>query len=546
MPNDNDFASGLATLFAPETKETPTLPSADIQNVMKAIMGGMQPGTLEYFKALGAEAEQNGIIPTNKLGPLGWIRDKYSSDAQNIIKKQSALTDLGFQIQGNMADLFTKQLAAQQAAPTLGQASAMMPALSGSATPEQQIRPMTGTMTVPTDLVPPTFDIDDLQRRLTVGGLPDLAGSPFLREEPNAVGSYLGGERGIMPLTEKTIAPTRSLDIYGASTMDPNARMNPAQLSAYQSLLAGHIADPSAALQPPSIEAARLSRQGAMDREMLSPDQQQNVLQNMVAARQLSEDAYQKMLPNTQLPLHKAAFDTFLREMTAGSATTKSSNELAEALFGKPYDQLGPTEQVTAADRQQFKTEEQIRAAGPIAFNRGSAESELTLGGQANRYRRLLPSGEIETAPTTMSHRTANELGYVDTTPFKADIQAIPDLAVLEAQTRNIEQYADALITAVPGLGRFIQGGKLAFNKLTQGGLPTTLPKPDGQPGFLTVGEAANLYESQVQSMLEYYARNLRGVRGAATEGDVGRMGKAFATTWDTKTAKDQKFKEVH
>src|SRR3990167_6797063 len=447
MPNDNEFASGLATLFAPDHKEGPKLPSADIQNVMKAIMGGMQPGTLEYFKALGAEAEQNGIIPSNKLGPLGWIRDKYSSDAQNIIKKQSALTDLGFQIQGNMADLFTKQLAAQQAAPTLGQASAIMPSLSGSATPEQQIRPMTGTMTVPTDLVPPTFDIDDLQQRLTVGGLPDLAGSPFLREEPNAVGSYLGGERGIMPLTEKTIAPTRSLDIYGASTMDPNARMNPAQLSAYQSLLAGHIADPSAALQPPSIEAARLSRQGAMDREMLSPDQQQNVLQNMVAARQLSEDAYQKMLPNTQLPLHKAAFDTFLREMTAGSATTKSSNELAEALFGKPYDQLGPTEQVTAADRQmfkaqfqttlppgpmtrrlalsrlkiqdipknvqQFKTEEQIRAAGPIAFNRGSAESELPLGGQANRYRRLLPSGEIETAPTTMSHRTANELGYV-------------------------------------------------------------------------------------------------------------------------------------
>lgn len=252
---DNDFASGVSTLFS-EQKESPKLPSADIQNVMKAVMSGVTPGTLEYFKALGVEAEQNGIIPTNKLGPIGWIRDAYSTDAQNIIKKQSALTDLGFRIQNDLADAFSKQEITRQTAPSLISASAIAPFLSQTATPDQQIRPMS-TMQVPTDLVPPTFDIDDLQKRLTVGGAPDLVGSPFLREQPSATGSFLGGERGILPITEKTMAPERSLDVYGQPTMDPNARMNTAQLGAYQSMLAGHTVDPRGGIVSPSLQASR-------------------------------------------------------------------------------------------------------------------------------------------------------------------------------------------------------------------------------------------------------------------------------------------------
>ena len=145
----------------------------------------------------------------------------------------------------------------QQNAPSLGAASAIAPFLSQTATPDQQVRPLTGTMQVPTDLVPPTFDIDDLQRRLTVGGAPDLVGSPFLREQPSATGSFLGGERGILPITEKTIAPERSLDIYGQPQLDPNARMNPAQLAAYQSMLAGHVVDPRGPIVPPSLQASR-------------------------------------------------------------------------------------------------------------------------------------------------------------------------------------------------------------------------------------------------------------------------------------------------
>ena len=243
MPNDNEFASGLATLFAPDHKEVPKLPSADIQNVMKAIMGGMQPGTLEYFKALGAEAEQNGIIPSNKLGPLGWIRDKYSSDAQNIIKKQSALTDLGFQIQGNMADLFTKQLAAQQAAPTLGQASAMMPGLSGSATPAQQIRPMT-RMELQGPGAPQITPIgQQVSDQIGAGLIPPLSptATDYIERDPR----YF--QEGPKPF----------LETVGQPTMDPNARMNPAQLAAYQSMLAGHVVDPRGMIVPPSLQASR-------------------------------------------------------------------------------------------------------------------------------------------------------------------------------------------------------------------------------------------------------------------------------------------------
>lgn len=586
MPTDNGFLSGLTALFSSDRQDPPKLPSADVQNVMKAVMGGLQPGTLEYFEALGAGGTQNGILPTTALGPFGSIRDAYSSDAQNIMKKQHALTTLGTKIQADLANALTLQMAQQVTAPTLGAASAIMPALAATATPAQQIRPLTGRLTVPTELVPPTFDIEQLQPDAQNAARRDAAYTRYaLGSGPGEIAS--GGltdvirSGAIAPIdVPSLLPPDRTLDVYGELAMDPTARMNPAQVAAYNAMLAGHVVDPSARLQPPALESARISRQGAMDREMLSAEQQQNVLRNMVVAGHLDETTYRKMLPNLQQPLQKAAFDTFLREMTAGSTISKSSNELAEALFGKPYDQLAPDELVTPADRtvfknqfqtelpkgpmtrrlalsrlktqdipkniQQFKTEEQIRAAGPVTYNRGSAELDLPLGGQANIYRRLLPSGEIETAPTTMSHRTANELGYVDVSKFKQDVQAVPDLEVLESQTRELEKYATELIKADSGIGRFIQGGKIALDKLTQGGKLTGIPKPDGSPGFLTVGEAANLYDTQVQSMLEYYARNLRGVRGAATEGDVARMSKAFASVWDTKTAKEQKFKEVH
>lgn len=260
MSNDNDFAAGVSTLFS-EQKEAPKLPSADIQNVMKAIMTGMQPGTLEYFKALGAEAEQNGIIPTNKLGPLGWIRDAYSTDAQNIIKKQSALTDLGFRIQNDMADAFSKREIARQTAPTLGEASAIAPFLSQTATPDQQVRPLS-TMQVQTDLVPPTFDIDQLQ--------PDAARFQARQTNKNAMAmTATPQDIDSGALTRQLDAPRlnitggpslpelRPLDVYGQPQMDPNARMNPAQLAAYQSMLAGHVVDPRGPIVPPSLQASR-------------------------------------------------------------------------------------------------------------------------------------------------------------------------------------------------------------------------------------------------------------------------------------------------
>jgi hypothetical protein len=507
--------------------------------------------------------------------------------AENQLIKQQQEAIIPFEqeqeIQRKLKATFDFQ---QQHAPTLVQASAIMPTLASSATADQQVRPLTGTMTVPTDLVPPTFDIEHLQ--------PDAARAQTRNANYNAYAlsaapseiqdgaltQAIASGRLSPPASPSLVPPERSLSVYGQPEMDPNARMNPAQLAAYQSMLAGHIVDPQASLKPPSIESATISARGAMEREMLSPAQQKNVLKNMVAAGQLDQAKYEAMLPNLQQPLQKAAFDTFLRELTAGSSTTKSLNDLSLGLFGKNADQIGPDELVTPEDQrrvqqhglemppshgpmtrqtllssvknvvipthiQTYKTEEEIRKAPLVSYGRGSGEMDLPLGGKANMFRRLLPSGDIETAPTTMSHRTANELGYVDTTNFKQDIQAIPDLEVLESQTRELEKYATELITSVPGIGRFIQRGKIALNKLTQGGKESTIPKPDGS-GMMTIGEVANLYDTQVRSMLEYYARNLRGVRGAATEGDVERMEKAFASVWDTKTAKEQKFKEVH
>jgi hypothetical protein len=50
----------------------------------------------------------------------------------------------------------------------------------------------------------------------------------------------------------------------------------------------------------------------------------------------------------------------------------------------------------------------------------------------------------------------------------------------------------------------------------------------------------ANVYQNEVTSMLEYYGRNLKGLRGAATEGDVERMKKNFAGDWTSRAVKDK------
>lgn len=215
---------------------------------------------LQYLAERKLLPQQRGLESFENAPPLTQMRRAvfgYTQAEESLLNQQEK-TLVPFrqeeELKARLKAAFDFQ---QQSSPTLGQASAIAPFLSQTATPDQQVRPLTGTMSVPTDLVPPTFNIDDLQKRLTVGGLPDLAGSPFLREQPNAAGSYLGGERGIMPLMEKTMAPERSLEVYGQSQMDPNARMNPAQLAAYQSMLAGHVVDPRGPIVPPSLQASR-------------------------------------------------------------------------------------------------------------------------------------------------------------------------------------------------------------------------------------------------------------------------------------------------
>lgn len=527
-------------------KINPTLNDNLMMTVKQAIDQGALPDDPATFLSLiGEDSKSYGLTPSQELGVLG----RLAADTTGLFPERAKLEQ--------------RQHAILQYATTYAglKLHAMQPALQQQAT-LQEFGPK------------------------TTGQAEQMGASPLPDQVPYAPGmtplspgqSLLAFDEAKLNLKPRPDLMTPEQIVQDARLQRSIGNIDDATLQSIESQASGGLL---AAPQPATNVRAGFTAAGARAQNNVSVAEQQSVLQNMVAAGQLDPMKYQQMQKNL-MPMNKTVFDTFLREMTGGanSATTKGTNELAEALFGKPYDQLGADEQITPTDRkvifdqfgtalphgpmtrrlalsrlkvqdiprniQTYKTDEQIRAAGPMTYNRGDAELDLPLGGSANTFRRLLPSGEIETAPTTMSHRTANELGYVDVSKFKQDIQAIPDLEVLEAQTRELEKYATELIKADSGIGRFVQGGKIAINKLTQGGKPTNIPKPDGSPGFLTVGEAANLYDTQVQSMLEYYARNLRGVRGAATEGDVGRMQKAFASVWDSKTAKEQKFKEVY
>lgn len=151
----------------------------------------------------------------------------------------------------------------QQTAPTLSQASAVMPSLAGTVQPDQQIRPLTGRMTVPSELVPPTFDIAQLQPDALNSARRDAAYNAYARTASpgeiasGAVTNTIRSGAITPPGVASLVPPERALEVYGAPVLDPAARMNQAQLAAYQSTLAGHLTDAKSALVPPALQASR-------------------------------------------------------------------------------------------------------------------------------------------------------------------------------------------------------------------------------------------------------------------------------------------------
>ena len=57
-----------------------------------------QPGTLEFFQAIGIDASQKGIVPSASLGPLHPFRMLFSPDARALAQQQKDATEIGWAI----------------------------------------------------------------------------------------------------------------------------------------------------------------------------------------------------------------------------------------------------------------------------------------------------------------------------------------------------------------------------------------------------------------------------------------------------------------
>src|SRR3990167_1811064 len=75
-------------IMLPGEIQSPTGKSTLVEEIGRALAAGIKPDTDEFFQAIGESAAQNNITPTAHLGLFGPIRDRFSSDVQNLIKRQ--------------------------------------------------------------------------------------------------------------------------------------------------------------------------------------------------------------------------------------------------------------------------------------------------------------------------------------------------------------------------------------------------------------------------------------------------------------------------
>lgn len=224
-------------------------------------------------------------------------------------------------------------------------------------------------------------------------------------------------------------------------------------------------------------------------------------------------------------------------------------NAISMARHGIPFNQatgdqrldvLAQKEQ-NAQQRATNTTNNAIRRANATANNAARRKDESPIGVSASKYGKLSPNGNaIEKPPADLPQGELAKQGYVDISRNNKDVDGIHRMNVIQHDFTKLSKYADALFKAEPGaVPRLTQAGRLTFAKLTNAGAPTSIINAKtGKP--MTTGELANTYTREVESMLEFYGRHLKGIVGAGTEQDVARMRHNFANVFTSQAVKDR------
>ena len=120
--------------------ESPTGKSTLVEKIGRALAAGIKPDTDEFFQAIGESAAQNNITPTSHLGLFGPIRDRFSSDVQNLIKRQENAVAIAHGLQAESIKHFNDPRMTD-VLKGLGQYREAIPGMPG--TPDQMPPPAT-------------------------------------------------------------------------------------------------------------------------------------------------------------------------------------------------------------------------------------------------------------------------------------------------------------------------------------------------------------------------------------------------------------------
>ena len=481
--------SGIAPMH--EEIKKAKLNGSQIDKIFQLVGSGRAvPGTVEYMNELGIGFEQNGMAPTATFGPFGSIRDAFSPKAQDFIRKQEVATKIGELALQQMVDM---RLKANQAPQSLQEAQTALPGMIQPVESQRKGAPLGPMDQGPIAPFDPNAKLTPFQTQLALQSLGSL------------------GEGRLMP-TGEGIVPTSYATVQGRAIQPEMFAWGERQAVAP---LDKPLAVPPAAV-PQSLANKILEERGQMQRQQAKGIDFNNRLESLTAIESVKR--FGRPMNFGQVAAEDPAFAAQLRQ--------KAEIDEQKDIYSFQQDTM---------------MQRNIKQTGPVTAERAKAERQQPVGGAVTSYGRMAKDGMSIDRPNdpTLNQDDLNKSGYVDLSKFQKEVDAINDLNIIDKDFAKLKSYADELFKAKPGLLNIAaQKGKLFVARMTNNGAPTNVQAEDGH--YMTLGELANTYTNEVNSMLEYYGRNLKGLRGAATEGDVKRMEKNFAGDFTSQAVKDK------
>lgn len=348
-------------------------------------------------------------------------------------------------------------------------------------TPEQIGPTRSGSMTVPQELVPSTFDIDALTARQPAGMTP----SNIAFGRPGSVVSR--------PTSEPVMPPTREIDTYSQGIL-PEAK--PTTLQALQA---------SAQLHP-SVMAAMVRTDSPPHPMAVSPG-------STVIDPSTGREIYKAPMSPQQEKINN------LVDQSVGIESKGKYRTLQDAL------DAGDTALAQRAfNRAKLEIPVTVAAATGLNAQQIALNKPLSPVERSNVFSRsdFIKTGKLTLAPSGVTAGQAARGDYINVSD--KDLDQITALGPAAENFRAIFDIADKIIVAKTPLDAVLQGPLLQAKAISKTG-----------------GGDATLYETTKNALANNLAKAFGGERGVLTNVDVKRWVDALPTFYDTEEVKNKK-----